>query len=91
MSKHGHDYALGLYDKDGKWNQKRADELVSKNKNTMHTNLTTEIEGTYTTKDWWIDLAITTIITIITIGVAIMFVDMLTGYQLHYLLAEVIG
>ncbi len=43
MSKHGPDYNLGIYDKDGKYNQKRVDELVRNNKK-MYTNLDNEIE-----------------------------------------------
>jgi hypothetical protein len=30
MSKHSHDYNLGLYDKDGKFNEKRHEELTGK-------------------------------------------------------------
>ena len=42
MSKHSHDYNLGLYDKDGKFNEKRHEELTGKKY--PYTHLDNEID-----------------------------------------------
>jgi hypothetical protein len=64
-------------------------------KKNMHTNFTPEIKGTYTKKDWWIDLAVNVAITgvllVMFLGILLALFDMATGYELHTYLAEIVN
>lgn len=47
----------------------------------MYTELTNEIKGTYTKKDWWIDLFIILVPVILGFGVAVIVFEALGGAE----------